>query len=247
MEEKINSSNARRFITSYNMIDNALRTQLNMRGGISYTEAVRRAARTNSIVRKYEDILVEYGRLRNAIVHNDNDDFIIAEPHDKVVVEFEKIADLICTPPLAINTVSNNVLSCMEYNVKLKDVLEFSYKSGYSNIPVFKKGMLIGVANGQKIADVLGKKIYQKIDIDDYINNTNIEDVVKEIMSDNYYAIANKDVTLDKVLNMFTDNRKLLCILITPTGSLLEAPLGIITTSDIMDINKILDDYDKDE
>lgn len=246
MEEKTTNSNARRFITCYNMIDNALRSQLNLRGGISYTEGVRRAARTNSIVRKYEDVLIEFGRLRNAIVHNDNDDFVIAEPHDKVVEEFEKITELICTPPLALNTVANNVMSCIGYDVKLKEVLEYGYKSGYSNIPIFKNGMLIGVANGQKIADILGKKIYQKIDIDEYINNTKIEDVVKEFMSDNYYAIANKDVTLDKVLNMFTDNRKLLCILITPTGSLLEEPLGIVTTSDIMDINKILDDYDKE-
>lgn len=238
-----NNNNAKRFINCYNMIDNALRVQGDMKRSISYTEAVRRAARNNSIVRKYEDDLIDFGRLRNAIVHNSNDNIAIAEPHDSVVEEYEKIAGLICTPPLALDTVGHDVVSCIEYDVKLIDVIEYSYKSKFSNIPIFKSGMLIGVANGQKMIDVLGKKIYEKVDIDQYMRNTNIEDVVKEFSTDNYYAIADRKVTLDKVLNMFTENRKLLCILITNNGSLLEAPLGIITISDIMDINKVLDDY----
>ena len=217
--------------------------QGDMKRSISYTEAVRRAARTNTIVSKYEDKLVDYGRLRNAIVHSNNDEFIIAEPHTSVVEDYEKITSLIITPPLAINTVSKNIVSCIEYDVKLKQVIEYDYTSGFSNIPIFKKGMLIGVANGSKILEVLGKKIYQKVDISECIANTSIEEVLKEFSMDNYYAIANERITLDKVLTMFSENRKLLLVLITKTGSLLEAPLGIITISDIMEINKVLDNF----
>ena len=157
-----NLSNSKRFIQAYNRIDSALRVQGDMRRSISYTEAVRRAARTNQIVAKYEDDLIDYGRLRNAIVHNSNEDITIAEPHDEVVVEYERIAELVCTPPLAINTICNKVSSIVEYNTKLKDYLEYSYKTGYSNVPIFKKGMLIGVANNSKIMEVIGKKIYEK-------------------------------------------------------------------------------------
>jgi predicted transcriptional regulator len=241
MKEKL--SNGKRFINCYNLIDSALRIQGDMKRSISYSEAVRRAARNNSIVAKYEDKLIDYGRLRNAIVHNSNDEFVIAEPHDKVVEDYEKITSLIITPPLAINTVAKNIVSCIEYDVKLKDVIEFDYTSGFSNIPIFKKGMLIGVANGQKILEVLGKKIFQKQDIAAYIENTSIEEVLKEFSNENYYAIANDKVTLDKVLNMFTENRKLLLVLITKNGTLLEVPLGIITISDIMDINRVLDNF----
>ena len=238
-----NLSNSSRFVKAYNQIDSALRVQGDMKRSISYTEAVRKAAKFNSLVAKYEDELIDFGRLRNAIVHNSNPDMIIAEPHDNVVEEYEKIAKLICTPPLAINTVSKKVASTIEYDVKVKDVIEYSYKSGFSNIPIFKKGMLIGVANGQKVLDVIGKKIYEKKDISEYLENTTIEDVLKEFSGENYYTIVNKNVTLDKVLNLFTENRKLTAVLITKTGTLLEPPLGIITTKDIMDINKILDNY----
>ena len=238
-----NLSNSKRFIQAYNRIDSALRVQGDMRRSISYTEAVRRAARTNQIVAKYEDDLIDYGRLRNAIVHNSNEDITIAEPHDEVVVEYERIAELVCTPPLAINTICNKVSSIVEYNTKLKDYLEYSYKTGYSNVPIFKKGMLIGVANNSKIMEVIGKKINEKKDINDFINNTNIEDVLKEFSSESYYTIANEKITLDKVLNLFTENRKLLCVVITKSGTLLEPPLGIIVIRDIMEINKILDNY----
>lgn len=238
-----NTTNAKRFINCYNLIDSALRIQGDMKRSISYSEAVRRAARSNPIVSKYEDKLIDYGRLRNAIVHSSNDDFVIAEPHDKVVEDYEKITSLITTPPLAVNTVAKNIVSLVEYDVKLKDVIEFDYTSGFSNIPIFKKGMLIGVANGQKILEVLGKKIFQKQDIAEYIENTTIEEVLKEFSNENYYAIANDRVTLDKVLNMFTENRKLLLVLITKNGTLLEVPLGIITISDIMDINRVLDNF----
>ena len=105
------------------------------------------------------------------------------------------------------------------------------------------KGMLIGVANGQKIMEVLGKKIYEKKDIMAYMEETPIEEVLKEFTNDNYYAIANDKITLDKVMNMFAENRKLLCVIVTKTGTLLEPPLGIIVVSDLTEINKILDNY----
>ncbi len=236
-------SNAKRFIDCYNLVDSALRSQHDMRRNASYTEAVRRATKQNPLVARFEDKLVDYGRLRNAIVHSSKEDFIIAEPHTSVVEDFEKIANLITTPPLAINTVAKQIKSVIEYDVKLRDVIEYDYTSGFSNIPIFKKGMLIGVANSSKILEVLGKKLYQKIDINEYINNTPIEEVIKEFSADNYYTIANKNITLDKVLNLFTENRKLLAVLITKNGTLLEEPKGIITISDIMDINKVLENY----
>lgn len=236
-------SNAKRFINCYNLIDASLRVQGDMKRSISYTEAVRRAARNNPIVAKYEDKLIDYGRLRNAIVHSSNEDFIIAEPHINIVEEYEKITSLIITPPLAINTVAKTVVSTVEYDVLLKDVIEYDYTSGFSNIPIFKKGMLIGVANSSKILEVLGKKIYQKADLNDYINNTTIEQALKEFSTENYYAITDQHATLDKILTMFTENRKLLLVIITKTGSLLEPPLGIITISDIMDINRVLDNF----
>jgi len=237
------SDNAKRFISAYNQIDQSIRNQYDLGKSISYTEAIRKASRYNAFVKKYEDKLIDYGRLRNSIVHSFNEDMIIAEPHSEVVDDYEKLATTICTPPLAIDTVINRDIKTIPHDTPLKDVVQNIYKSGNSNWPVYKDDMLIGVANSRKLIKEIGKKVYEKKDINEFLENTKIEDAISNFGEDNYYTIANKNVTLDKILNLFSENRKLSLIIITETGSLLEQPIGVIAIADIMDVNKILDNY----
>ena len=48
---------------------------------------------------------------------------------------------------------------------------------------------------------------------------------------------------LEEVMNMFFSNRKLLCVVLTKTGKMGETPVGIITSSDYMDLNKVIENY----
>lgn len=237
------TENANRFIACYNQIDSSLRNQYDLGKSSSYTEVIRRASRHNAFVKKYEDQLIDYGRLRNAIVHSFNDNMVIAEPHTEVVEEYERLAQTICTPPLAVDTVCNKDIKTIPYDTLVCDVIECIYKTGNSNLPVYKDGMLIGVANARRIVKELGKKIYEKQDLNEFINTTKIEDAISNFGEDNYYTIANKNVTLDKILNLFAENRKLSLIVITETGSLLEQPIGVVAIADIMDVNKVLDNF----
>ena len=236
------NSNALRFVNAYNQIEATLRNQCDLKASMSYTETIHRAARVNSIVKKYEDTLVDYGRLRNAIVHSSNEDYVIAEPYPEVVDEYEKLAKLISTPPLALNTLVVKEVRCTDANVALKDVLSYIYKTGYSNLPVYKEGMIIGVANAGKLAQTIGKKVYEKVDIAQFMNEP-IENVIKEYVQDGFYTVVDHNITLNRVLDLFNENRKLLLIIITQNGSLLEAPLGIITNSDLIELNKVLDNF----
>ncbi len=237
-------SNARRFIEAYNQIDYALRVQHNFKRSMGYSDMIRRAVAVNYIVRKYEDDLIDFGRLRNAIIHRSNDDYIIAEPHDDVVIQMEKIAKLICTPPKVMEILNLHDVLTVNYDVNLKTVIKLISTSKYSNIPVYKEGTLLGVANGQKILNLLGKKIDEGQDISRYIESTSIEQAISEFPEGvTYYEIAPSDVTIEAVLDMFDKNRKLLIVLITKTGSMQEAPLGIVTPTNIMDLNNILENY----
>ena len=76
MSEK--GSNATRFINAYNTIDQTLRAVYNFKRNMSFNDMIRRAVPLNSIVRRYEDKLIDYARLRNAIIHNSNDEMVIA-------------------------------------------------------------------------------------------------------------------------------------------------------------------------
>jgi len=66
---KSSRTNSERFISAYNSIDHSLRAIYGFKRSISFADLVRKAVTLNSVVRKYEDELIDYGRLRNSIVH----------------------------------------------------------------------------------------------------------------------------------------------------------------------------------
>ncbi|MBQ2713901.1 MAG: CBS domain-containing protein [Clostridia bacterium] len=243
MSEKANLSNAERFVKAYNIIDQSLRQRHNIRRSLSFSDMIRKTVVVNYIVRKYEDQLIDYGRLRNAIIHNSSDEFLIAEPHTDVVEEFEKIADLVSAPPKVFDTVCTKEVFTVEHSTNLYDVIKLIYSSSYSNIPVYKNGGVIGVANGQKILDYIGKHLNYGVDIDDFLKNTTIEKFVKDQSGTEikYFEVCDINLTVEKALNLFFQNRKLLMIILTPSGMLQEMPIGLITPTDIMDLNKVIE------
>lgn len=233
---------AERFIKAYNQLDYTLKNLYNFKRGMPFSDCIRRAVQLNSVVRKFEDELIDYSRLRNAIVHSNRDnDEIIAIPKKEVVEKIEHIAKLICTPPRIYDTVCQKDVLCVENTVSIKETISLISKSGYSNLPVYKDGEILGVANGQRILNKLGEIINNNIDLNNFIETTCIGDIISE--DKNFYAFADKNLTISEALNMFYDNRKLLVILITPHGNYLEMPIGIVAVSDILDINKVLESY----
>ena len=237
------NSNAMRFITAYNTIDNALRSIYNFKRSMSYSDIIRRSASLNYVVRKYEDKLVDYGRLRNAIVHSSYEDVIIAEPHKDVLEEFEKIANLLSTPPKALPAIASRDVKTMEASTNLANFFKLIYQKGYKNIPIYENDTLIGVANAGKLAEIVGRILASGENLDEFMQNTNIGEVLMDAVDDNYYVIVSSNVTVEQVMELFNSNRKLLVVLITPKGILTERPIGIITVGDVVDMNRILDLY----
>lgn len=239
----MNKTNAERFISAYNQIDYSLRTIYDFKRSMSFSDVVRRSVVLNSVVRKYEEDLIDYGRLRNAIIHNGNKKYIIAEPHDNIVTKIEKLANLISEPPVAIDRVGNKEVITINHDMKIATAMELISRTGYSNLPIYDAEKLIGILNGRKLISVLGQKIGEKVNIQDYIMNTEVSTVVENMGDDYYFMLADEDLTIDDAMNYFENNRKLLIILITKNGKDTGKPLAIITAADIIDMKKILDVY----
>lgn len=241
--EKKTLSNARRFIQSYNNIDYTIRTRYNLNRSMGFSELIRKSVALNYIVRKYEDDLIDFGRLRNAIVHG-NEDYIMAEPHIDVVEQIEKIERLLTAPPKALEYVCRRDVLTISANQSMKEVIMLIASSSYSNIPAYNdNGEIIGIANGQKILDSFGKHLLSGGKADSFLNNVKIEDMLSKIENSNYYIFANKDLTVEEALEFFHNNSKLLAILVTKNGGAKERPLGIITGSDVIKMNTILENY----
>lgn len=236
-------SNAERFITAYNNIDYGLRTIYNFKRSMSFSDVVRRSVVLNSVVRKYEEDLIDFGRLRNAIIHQGNSKYIIAEPHDDIVEKIEKLAMLITEPPIALDRVGNTEVITINHDLKVGKAIELIYRTGYSNLPTYDGDKLIGVINGRKLINVLGDVIGSGTNLQEFVENVTVGEVINKMGDDYYYMLADEKLTIDTAMNYFENNRKLLIILITKGGKDTGKPLKIISSSDIIDMKKILDVY----
>ena len=232
---------AKRFLLAFNNLDHSLRMQYGLKRGLPFGDVIRRCSSLNSVVRKYEEDLIDYSRLRNAIVHSSGE--IVAEPTEAVASKMEKISALVCTPPRALDSICSRTVLCLTGKEKLKDTITVMYESGYSNLPVFNGKRILGVANGQRIINNLGYAIYNGENIDEFVTKNTIASMVTREENLNYYYIADENVNLETVLDKFYKNRKLLCIIITKDGTPESKPLGIITTTDIMDINTVMENF----
>ncbi len=236
-------TNADRFIAAYNTIDYSLRSIYDFKRSMSFSDVVRRSVLLNSIVRKYEEDLIDFGRLRNAIIHSGNSRITIAEPHDDIVKQIENLAELISKPPHAIDRVGNKEVITIAVDVKISVVMELMARTGYSNLPVYEDNKLLGVINARKLLNVLGNKVAEGVNLQEYIENTSVVDVVSLMGDDYFFVIADENLTIDAAMNYFENNRKLMIILLTKDGKESGKPLGIISHADIIDMKKILDIY----
>ncbi len=239
----IKKTNAMRFLYAFNNIDYTIKTRYNLNRSMGFSEAVRRTVALNYTIRKYEDDLISYGRLRNAIVH-DNDGYIIAEPHIEVVEKIEKIERVLTTPPRALDVVARRDVLLVHGSKSMREVICLIASSNYSNIPVYNNNNeIIGIANGQKILDMMGMYLISGGKCETFLNSIKIEDMLSKVEHSDYYAFANKDITVEQALDLFHQNSKLLAILVTKNGGAKEKPLGIMTGADVLKMNKILEDY----
>src|SRR5574344_41546 len=177
-------NNAERFLNAYNIVDHCLRVQYNFKRSMAFTDIIRRSVVVNSVVRKYEDDLIDYSRLRNAIVHSGNESEVIAEPHENVVEKLEHIAKLISTPPKALDSICRKDVLCVQSSDNLKKVVETISHSGYSNLPVYDGEKLVGIANGQRLLDCIGKAMLSERSIDEFCKKVLIGEVVSSQISD---------------------------------------------------------------
>ncbi len=243
MTKNLKESNAKRFLDAYNNIDYALKTRYGLNRAMGFSDLIRKSVVMNSVIRKYEDELIDYGRLRNAIIHNNNEDFIIAEPHDSVVEDIERIERLLTTPPKVLDTIGSREVLVTYAGKSMREVIMLMASSNFSNIPVYKNNELIGVANGQKIINSMGTFLLSGGKCSSFLDNVQIEDMLSKLQDSNYYVVKKADCTIEEALGEFDKNHKLLAILFTKNGNNNEMPLGIMTGANVVEAQKILENY----
>ncbi len=228
-------SNSKRFIDAYNRCDKALHARFGFKPSMPFTDCVRRAASLNAVVRKFEDDLSDYARLRNAIVHKSNSNMTIAEPHDDVTAHFEHIAEILETPPRA-STIAH-AAEVVSTAAPLKKAIAVMSKRGFSNMPVIDGGRIAGILTNKSIVCFLADRLD---DIANVLDTATVGDAL--IVGDVYFAVTS-DCPVDDILNIFEKNRKLTMVIITEGGRSDGKIKGVITVGDLVTVTKMLDTF----
>ena len=239
----MDKTNAAVFINSYNKIDAQLRQLYNFKAAQSFSDMVRRSADMNAVVRKYESDLIDFARLRNAIVHQSTDGKIIAVPCDEVVEEMQLIERLLCTPPRIGESIRPKKIVSVDDAISVKQAIMLIARTNFSNLPVYRGKRMVGMINNRRIIKALGSVLERGGDLDEFAAKTPVGEIVRESDLFAYYKYLGKQDTLQDVLAAFEENKKLLAVLVSEHGAAGERIENIITPVDLVEVNKILEDY----
>lgn len=229
-------SNALDFIAAYNAIDNYLRAHYKGKGMLGFSDLVRRLAPTQSTLNKYEDELVAFARLRNAIVHNTTTDRVIAEPTDEATALICHIASLLTAPPKLKELKKKAPVVGIESTEDVGRAVKLIAKTGYSNLPVYKKGRFAGIVNNRSIVRALGEALMRGESADAFLQQKT-ENLLSE--SDSlYYKVLRTDDTVEDAVSAFSNNRRLLAVVVTDGKGDIQK---ILTAMDIPRLIAMLD------
>ncbi len=233
MESKANGED---FVAAYNRVVKHLRAICKDRSHESYPNLVARASRISNLVRRYRDDLLEYGELRNAIVHDRlSPQEVIAAPRPSVVGQIRRIAELLEKPPTVIPAFSRQVVTVAAGD-PLSTPLRIVRDRGYSQFPVYdQSGRFVGLLSERAIARWLAHHAMEAIL---HLNEVSVQDVLGCKESGQDFAFLPRNATVFDAQEGFAGNPKLEAILITEAGAAGGKLLGIITAWDIVALSQ---------
>ncbi len=232
-------SNAIDFISSYNAVDARLRALYRGKGNLQFSDLVRRCAEFNPTVKKYEDDLLMFAKLRNAIVHDSSRDRIIAEPCDDVTRLFAHIEALLCSPP-KLSVLKEKRVTGISAEASVAEAVSKISESDFSNLPVYRKGRMIGMINNRRLVRVLGRALDRGESVEEVLSAPCSSILMEEDLT-RFYKILAKDDSVQDAVDAFTENRKLLAVLVTETGAVGEHILNLITSTDLPRLLELLE------
>lgn len=236
--------NAARFLKSYNRIENQLKILYGGKATQNFTDLVKRCTDLNLTVRRYENELIDYGKLRNAIVHRatDSEEVFIANPCDNVVENIEFIEKQLCHPPRLMDAIKIKKIASVFADKPLITAVETFAETWQKSLVVYDHGKMIGMINSYGLYDKMAGHARSGGDLNDFLMKTPCGEIVDAEMLGRY-KLMSKEATVFEVFKAFEEQKNLLAVIITENGVLGERAMNIITPADFPRINRYLETY----
>lgn len=232
---------SKRFLDAFAKIETAFRTMLSAPEHESFPGLVRGIARMRSDVRRREQDLLQYARLRNAIVHDRGDrNEVIAEPHVGIVESIEDLARRITSPPRLDSLPRVEVHTC-EPGDTVMSIAQRMYEGDFSQLPVYEGGVLSDLVTTETITRWLGGRLREDGGV--VLDESVVADVLPYRESSSTFKVVARDVTVVGAIDAFEEaanrGQYLDAIVVTHSGQNDQRPLNIITLFDLPRLSQL--------
>ncbi len=238
-------SNAARFLQSYNRIEAQLKLLHGAKSAMNFTDLVKKCSDEDITVRRYAAELIDYGKLRNAIVHRAAgaaDETVIAVPCDDVVQTIEFIEALLCRPPRLIDAIKVKKIASVFADKPVLTAVEAFREYCQKTLIVYDHGTMVGVINSYGLYAQIEERVKAGADLAAFFTQTPCKEIVFESEMQKY-RIMSQDATVFEIFVAFEEKKDLLAVIVTENGVFGEKALSIVTPSDFPRINRFLESY----
>lgn len=228
-----------RFETAFNRIHKQLQQLVSHSGNDRFTFLIKEGEKKHAVIRKHADDLYQFARLRNAIVHEKiNTNFYIAEPHETVVKQIEKIAMQLQQPQHALTIATAPVIYFYK-DTPLTEVLSVIQKHPYTQFPIYnRRGEYKWVLTSNMVVNWIAHNLHHDVI---YLEEIQVRDLYVP-KKEQHIAFTSAFSSIIDAEFCFEEHhlqgKKLEALIITMNGEKNELPLGIITPWDLMQISK---------
>lgn len=222
------------FLSSFNRIEKWLREELGNPRNMGFSQMVRKlCSRQDLSVKKYENDLLQFSQLRNAIVHEKiGENFVIAEPNQWVISRIRKIEKELLQPETVLPRFGKHVTG-FEQDIQITELLEIIAKKRYSQFPLYQNGEFQGLITLRALGYWFAKEsVKGEIKL---ANRTAKELIIHDGKQTNFDFVSGY-VSVNEIVQMFHNNTMLEAILITKDGNPNGKLLGIIRPRDIFNL-----------
>jgi len=224
------TENASRFVHAFNQIERHLRQLTGRDANCRFPELVRAASENNAVVLRYKDELLQNGRLRNAIVHEQGTDSIyMADPRAAACSRIEELRDRVLCPK-KLRSISPHVpLRIFHSTNSLSQVLGYMKGNDFSQVIILNSGSY-AILSTEGIAHWLESKENMVMLPEILLGE------IAHFEPEGTCRYLRADDTIERALEVFTKDlgRRVFSILATETGLAAEEPITIITPWDFV-------------
>lgn len=231
------------FIRIYNELDREVKKVLKLDNNISHMKALDILSKKSDLIVRNFDILKQYARLRNCIVHDtvSGAEGAIAVPLPEVIERYQSILNRLKNPLTVYDICTHrSKMLVAASNSRAIDIMQAMENLHISRVPILEDENVIGVFNGHVLIHYLASTKKCLIS-----NNTVMNELAKFTGLDSH--TKEQFDFIDKKLNVYDaekyfkkinkNNHKLVALFITSDGTRKGKLLGLLTEWDLF--NKI--------